>query len=122
MLAHQIQKSLSNAREYFREHLQAGDYYSAGQRITGKWFGGGAERLGLTGDAGEKEFLRLCENQDPQTGERLTVRMKKSVRRIFEDFADRRNGRCEGSIVQQSRQSAKVESQMASDGWLEAEG
>jgi conjugative relaxase-like TrwC/TraI family protein len=86
VLAHQTQRNLFNARGYFREHLQAGDYYSAGQRITGQWFGAGAQRLGLSGNAQEEEFLRLCDNQHPQSGEKLTVRLMKANRRIFEDF------------------------------------
>jgi len=86
VLAHQTQKNLTNAREYFREHLQAGDYYSGGQRIRGRWFGAGARRLGLSSEVKEEEFLRLCQNRHPLGEERLTVRMMNASRRIFEDF------------------------------------
>src|SRR6188474_86459 len=79
MLTIKPQLNLRNAREYFREHLCAGDYYSAGNEITGEWFGQGAEKLGLKGSVGEKEFLRLCEGLNPSTGERLTMR-KNSTR------------------------------------------
>jgi conjugative relaxase-like TrwC/TraI family protein len=80
MLTPKPQLNLQNAREYFREHLSAGDYYSAEQKITGEWFGQGAVRLGLTGTVKEVEFLRLCEGLNPETGERLTLR-KNSTRR-----------------------------------------
>ena len=33
------QYKLTNAKEYFEEHLCVGDYYDEGQRVTGQWFG-----------------------------------------------------------------------------------
>src|SRR6266516_1588245 len=57
--------------------------------------GAGAERLGLSGKVRADDFLRLCENQNPSTGETITQRLNttrteddKSVanRRIFYDF------------------------------------
>mgnify|MGYP000100595669 CR=1 FL=1 len=60
MLRPKPQLNLHNAREYFREHLCVGDYYSEGQKITGEWFGKATERLGLTGVVTEKDFLALC--------------------------------------------------------------
>jgi conjugative relaxase-like TrwC/TraI family protein len=95
MIRPKVQLSLRNARAYFREHLSVGDYYSAGQTMTGEWLGHGAERLGLTGPVGEKAFVDLCEGRDPRTGERLTARMnttrwenekREPNRRIFYDF------------------------------------
>ena len=95
MIRPKVQLSLRNARAYFREHLCVGDYYSAGQTMTGEWLGHGAERLGLTGPVGEKAFVDLCEGRDPRTGERLTARMnttrwenerREPNRRIFYDF------------------------------------
>lgn len=73
-----------------------GDYYDEGQRVTGQWFGSGAERLGLSGKVGAEAFLRLCENLHPASGDALTprlntMRMDKAGgnatnRRIFYDF------------------------------------
>ena len=73
-----------------------GDYYDEGQRVTGQWFGLGAERLGLSGKVGAEAFLRLCENLHPASGDTLTprlntMRMDKAGgnatnRRIFYDF------------------------------------
>lgn len=97
MLSTKTQCNLSNAEKYFREHLQLGDYYSQGNAVLGEWAGIGAERLGLTGRVTEDQFLKLCHNQNPQTGELLTQRMKTTRwdadkmaavanRRIFYDF------------------------------------
>lgn len=77
-----------------------GDYYSEGQQIPGQWFGKGAEDLGLSGATRSDEFVRLCENFHPKTGERLTLRQKamrvgigadggqheSANRRVFYDF------------------------------------
>lgn len=96
MLSPKSQLNLQNAREYFREHLCVGDYYAEGQKVTGEWFGQGAEILGLKGKVGEREFLRLCEGLHPTTGERLTQRLNSirreadggmvANRRVFYDF------------------------------------
>ncbi len=90
MLSPKTQYNWKNAREYFEEHLCAGDYYSEGQRIRGQWFGKGAEALGLRGDVGRDEFLALCENHHPQTGESLTQR-RKNLRREVDENGDERN-------------------------------
>ena len=95
MLRPKAQLSLVNAKEYFREHLCVGDYYAQGERITGEWFGHGAESLGLLGAVDEKSFLALCEGQHPATGEWLTQRKNSTRwtetgvvanRRVFHDF------------------------------------
>src|SRR5579862_2202476 len=89
------QYNLKNAREYFEEHLCVGDYYNEGQRVAGEWTGLGAERLGLSGKVRADDFLRLCENQNPSTGDTLTQRLNTTRteggenaanRRIFYDF------------------------------------
>lgn len=66
-----------------------GDYYAEGQRVSGEWIGLGAERLGLSGEVRAEEFLRLCDNQHPETGEKLTQRIK-TTRRDGEDIAANR--------------------------------
>ncbi|MHC1767526.1 MAG: MobF family relaxase [Verrucomicrobiia bacterium] len=95
MVTAKTQYNLKNAREYFEEHLCVGDYYDEGQRVSGEWLGSGAERLGLSGRVSANDFLRLCENQHPVTGERLTQRLNSTRseggetaanRRIFFDF------------------------------------
>ncbi|MBI4661702.1 MAG: relaxase domain-containing protein [Verrucomicrobia bacterium] len=95
MVTAKTQYKLKNAREYFEEHLSVGDYYEEGQRVAGEWFGMAAERLGLSGKVLAVDFLRLCENQHPVTGEKLTPRLNTTRkhgnenatnRRIFYDF------------------------------------
>ena len=95
MVTAKTQYSLKNAQEYFEEHLCVGDYYDEGQRVAGEWMGLGAERLGLSGKVAANDFLRLCENQHPATGEKLTQRLNTTRlngdenaanRRIFYDF------------------------------------
>jgi conjugative relaxase-like TrwC/TraI family protein len=100
MLAAKAQYSLGDAKRYFKEHLCVGDYYTQGQQVLGQWFGKGAEALGLAGVTRSDEFLRLCENLHPHTGERLTLRQnttRKEIgangqeqesanRRVFYDF------------------------------------
>ena len=100
MLAPKAQYSLADAKRYFKEHLSVGEYYSEGQQVPGQWYGKGAEELGLFGVTQSEQFLRLCENLHPQTGERLTLRQKTTRtevgadgvehehanRRVFYDF------------------------------------
>jgi conjugative relaxase-like TrwC/TraI family protein len=97
MIQSHIQLNLSNAKEYFREHLSVGDYYSEGVKIAGEWLGAGAEKLGLKGNVNEAAFVALCEGKNPATGQKLgqrinTVRQGVGMdevanRRIFYDFA-----------------------------------
>ena len=95
MVTAKTQYNLKNAEEYFEQHLAVGDYYDEGQRIAGEWIGSGAERLGLAGKVRGEDFLRLCENQHPSSGETLTQRLNTTRtesgdnaanRRIFFDF------------------------------------
>lgn len=100
MLSPKTQTNLKNAKTYFEEHLAVGDYYTESNRVLGEWIGNGAEVLGLTGVVEQKEFVRLCENAHPQTGEQLTARLnhtrkekagtseehEAANRRVFFDF------------------------------------
>jgi conjugative relaxase-like TrwC/TraI family protein len=80
-------KNLADAEKYFDEHLAQNDYYAAGEIRPGLWIGAGAERLGLQAVVTREQFCSLCENQHPQTGERLTQRsQKEGQRRVFYDF------------------------------------
>jgi conjugative relaxase-like TrwC/TraI family protein len=100
MLTMKAQYSLRNAESYFREHLGVGDYYMEGRSVSGQWIGDAAKELGLSGITVEKDFLNLCRNIHPQTGEQLTPRMntkrttvdkngnvhESANRRVFYDF------------------------------------
>jgi conjugative relaxase-like TrwC/TraI family protein len=98
MITPSVQTSLTNARRYFREHLRMGDYYTKDAAIEGIWYGEAAERLGLKGPVGEKEFLALCDGNNPSTGGTLTLRRNttrkgegtdRANRRVFFDFVYR---------------------------------
>ncbi len=80
-------KNLTDAEKYFDEHLTQNDYYAVGEIRPGQWIGVGAERLGLKENVTRDQLHALCENQNPQTGERLTQRqLKKDQRRVLYDF------------------------------------
>lgn len=80
-------KNLADAESYFDEHLSQNDYYAAGEIRPGQWIGNGAERLGLANIVTREQFHALCENKNPEAGERLTQRsQKEGQRRIFYDF------------------------------------
>jgi conjugative relaxase-like TrwC/TraI family protein len=90
MVTAKTQYNLANAQEYFEEHLCVGDYYDEGQRVAGEWLGHGAERLGLAGKVRADDFLRLCENQHPSSGETLTKRLNTTRTEGGENAANRR--------------------------------
>ena len=84
MITARPQKNLQAALQYFEEHLGQGDYYSEAQAVPGLWFGRGADRLGLVSGSRvtQLQFERLCKNLHPSTGLPLTVRNRKSDRRV----------------------------------------
>jgi conjugative relaxase-like TrwC/TraI family protein len=77
--------SVQQAENYFIKAASKEAYYSEGQEFTGYWGGQAAKLLGLSGRVEEVAFTRLCNNQHPTNGERLTPRMK-SDRRPGYDF------------------------------------
>src|SRR5882724_5052620 len=80
-------KNLADAESYLDEHLAQKDYYAAGEIRPGQWIGAGAERLGLKNAVTREQFRALCENRNPETGERMTQRqLKEDKRRVFYDF------------------------------------
>lgn len=93
MLSPKTQTNLKNAKSYFEEHLGVGDYYSESEQVVGEWIGTGAGLLDLGVVVGQDEFLKLCENRHPQTGERLTQRLNHSRRDANENEAEVANRR-----------------------------
>ncbi len=73
--------SVKRAMSYF----STADYYSEGQELVGQWRGEGAERLGLAGEIKKTDWDALCNNRNPASGERLTLRNKEN-RRVGYDF------------------------------------
>jgi conjugative relaxase-like TrwC/TraI family protein len=95
VLSPKTQTNLRNAKGYFEEHLSVGDYYAENERVQGEWIGEGAALLGLAGRVMRDEFLALCENLHPKSGEQLTQRQNTvrlhgadevANRRVFYDF------------------------------------
>ena len=76
MFTSKRQYDLNDAREYFEEHQWIGDYFDEGRRVSGQWFGWGAERLELASNDCADDFLKLCAKKHSVTGERLTERVK----------------------------------------------
>ena len=80
-------KNPAGAKEYFDQDLSQNDYYSAGEIRPGQWIGVGAERLGLKQNVTREQFHALCENRNPNDGQRLTQRQQAgNTRRVFYDF------------------------------------
>jgi conjugative relaxase-like TrwC/TraI family protein len=75
--------------------LKPSSYYGQDGQTLGEWHGLGAEKIGLRNTIQRDDFLKLCRNLNPATGERLTQRHKTTRlesghevanRRIFYDF------------------------------------
>ncbi len=90
VLSPKTQTNLKNAKGYFEEHLSVGDYYAENDRVQGEWIGEGAALLGLSGKVSRDEFLALCENQHPKSGEQLTQRRNTVRRDGADEVANRR--------------------------------
>lgn len=73
----QISKALSASKlqDYHKREFTSPDqnYWSQGQQVQGQWQGQLAEKFGLFGAVGAKEFQRLSEGQHPYTAEQLVM-------------------------------------------------
>ncbi len=80
-------KKIRNGSAYLSTHLSANDYYCEQEQVTGVWLGKAAERLGISGQAIERndaafEALRL--NQHPDGSGKLTPRnVRDSIRFLY---------------------------------------
>src|ERR1700686_2582334 len=84
MLRINQQRSAFGAKSYFNEGLAREDYYTRDE-ILGRWYGKGADRLGLNGPETKDAFHALCDNQNPVSGQKLTCRTKDN-RSVAYDF------------------------------------
>lgn len=83
MLRITSQSNAAVAKSYFDAAKH--DYYLEGQELPGVWSGGGAELLGLKGQVTKAQWDAVCENRNPNTGDRLTVKDQHN-RRVLYDF------------------------------------
>ena len=60
------------AGRYYTEHLPS--YYLNGDEPPGRWWGRGADRLGLHGEMDSDAFLAVMAGHDPATGRDLRRR------------------------------------------------
>src|SRR5471030_131292 len=81
---------MRNGAGYAKRHLEQNDYYAEGEKVTGQWFGKGAEKLGLSGEVLSEQFERVRQGLDPQTGEKLRQR---NSDRIAQDGSREKHGR-----------------------------
>lgn len=72
MLRINQQTDAKAARSYYTSKAEY--YLGASQELPGTWGGKAAKRLGLVGEVAKQAFDALCENRNPETGERLTAR------------------------------------------------
>jgi conjugative relaxase-like TrwC/TraI family protein len=79
-------KSAKHAKDYYTQHMERSDYYMKDSpEIAGQWNGLGAELLGLSGTVDKERYFQLCDNINPETGEKLTPHTKGN-RRVLYDF------------------------------------
>lgn len=76
-------RAVSSGVGYSSRHLEHNDYYDEQGKVTGRWLGQGAERLGLAGTVEVGAFEAIREGLHPQTGEKL--RPRKSADRVRSD-------------------------------------
>jgi conjugative relaxase-like TrwC/TraI family protein len=82
-------KSAKAAKDYYTQHIAPGDgrYYTEENAVQmkGTWHGRASDMLGVSGEVNKEDFFALCDNEHPQTGERLTPRTRED-RRVLTDF------------------------------------
>ena len=83
MLRIQQQTDAKAAGSYYNSRAEY--YLGDGQELPSSWGGLAAERLGLFGHVQKADFDALCENRNPETGERLTAR-NRAGRTVGYDF------------------------------------
>lgn len=85
MLRITANKSAAAAKSYFEEGLSSQDYYTEKNEIVGLWHGKASQLLGLGNEISKSDFEKLCDNINPLTNERLTLKTNQE-RRVGYDF------------------------------------
>lgn len=70
--------SAAGAVSYFKDEYEhaRGSYYTEEGKTVGRWSGELAESFGLSGAVNRADFERLCQGQDPTSGEQLVRHVK----------------------------------------------
>ncbi len=85
MITRKQYRSATDTVQYFDKSLAQSDYHTQQGQIAGTWNGKAATFLNLGQTVQRDEFEKLCNNQKPDTGGRLTSRNVKN-RTVAEDW------------------------------------
>lgn len=66
------------------EYYLAPDYQTEGSKIEARWGGKGSQMVGVSGPFGTLSFLRLAKGLNPETGGKLTARLKANRRAAWD--------------------------------------
>jgi len=104
-------RQMRNGSGYAEKHLERNDYYAEGEKVTGQWYGIGAEKLGLKGQVELEHFERIRRGLDPETGEQLRQRISS-----LESTPDKKNHfRAFNDIVLSAPKSLSLLAQLTGD-------
>ncbi len=82
--------AMSDGKGYSARHLEHNDYYAAGERVVGEWFGRGAELIGL---GGVVMCGRLRSHPTGTRSKHKRVRFPPNVTGMAEGYHNRQSGR-----------------------------
>ena len=86
MITIKVKSDARSVKNYFKEHLNDGEYYSEKGKYDGIWHGQTLEHLGIKeGSRVEaKDFDLLADGLNPKTGKKLTARQKENRRSCYD--------------------------------------
>lgn len=86
LISIKVKRNANSVKEYFKDHLENGEYYSEKGKHDGIWHGKGLEHFGLQeGSKVEgKDFDSFAEGLNPRTGQKLTARQKEQRRSCYD--------------------------------------
>jgi conjugative relaxase-like TrwC/TraI family protein len=84
-------RAMSDGRGYSSRHLEHSDYYTEREHVVGRWYGQGAEILGIKGEVKAEDFESIRQGLDPETGDFL--RQRRSADRVAADGTTQSHGR-----------------------------
>ena len=86
MLTINVKRNASRVKDYFKDHLDQGEYYSEKGKIIGHWFGKTLNEFGLEpgSDVSHDKYCLLVDGINPKTGKQIPLRMKNNRRVGFD--------------------------------------